>query len=240
MKYPLIYLSIVAAVIAGVTCAVAQQGADLRTWTDTRGRTIEASLVRVDGSSVQLKKRDGKVYTVPIDRLSEQDRAFIRKESTQPTQGNSEAVESTDAKHVRTVLDLKFGDKHYRPGAVFTIEPEKDEVIKGNCSLTFKCTRTTGSSAIPYRLCVAIVAKESGGEMMSMTSPYVQVNGNWTSTPTWPVAQKEKAIDFPVSFGDSGPFSQKIHGKGWVYLFVDDGKGNPLSNIVSVEADVAR
>lgn len=53
--------------------------ADLRTWKDTKGRMIEASLVESSDSIVKLKKRDGNVYTVQLVQLSDADRAFIKE-----------------------------------------------------------------------------------------------------------------------------------------------------------------
>lgn len=57
--------------------AVPADQSDMRTWTDVEGRTVEASLVSSSDSAVKLKKRDGKVYSVPLDRLSQTDRAFV-------------------------------------------------------------------------------------------------------------------------------------------------------------------
>lgn len=64
------------------------QDATYRTWTDSTGEyRIEASLVRVVGDTVVLKKQDGKITRVPIDRLSRDDqriaRAYLRPDSPQ-------------------------------------------------------------------------------------------------------------------------------------------------------------
>jgi CubicO group peptidase (beta-lactamase class C family) len=51
-----------------------------RTWTEAAtGRKIEADLVSSDASSVVLATRDGKRFTLPLDRLSADDRAFALK-----------------------------------------------------------------------------------------------------------------------------------------------------------------
>ena len=39
-----------------------------RTWTSTDGRKVEASLLTTDGTSVSIKLRDGKVFSLPLDR----------------------------------------------------------------------------------------------------------------------------------------------------------------------------
>ncbi len=50
-----------------------------RQWTDGTGVfTVEAELVEVSGDSVRLRKPDGQVVTVPLDRLSAADRDYLR------------------------------------------------------------------------------------------------------------------------------------------------------------------
>ena len=61
-----------------------------REWTDTTGRfTIHAELLDVNGPTVRLRGNDGKVVSVPIDRLSEADRRYLasRREPTEPGAG---------------------------------------------------------------------------------------------------------------------------------------------------------
>lgn len=49
-----------------------------RTWTDTTGRyTIDADLVEVKEGNVVLKKADGELVSVPIDKLSRADRQYL-------------------------------------------------------------------------------------------------------------------------------------------------------------------
>jgi hypothetical protein len=50
-----------------------------RTWTDTTGRfTMEAALADRSSATVVLRKRDGTTSSIPVDRLSEQDRAYLQ------------------------------------------------------------------------------------------------------------------------------------------------------------------
>ena len=56
-----------------------------RTWTSSDGKTLEADFVSTDGNSVTLKRaRDGKDFTIPLDRLSEEDQVFVREEAEKP------------------------------------------------------------------------------------------------------------------------------------------------------------
>ena len=47
---------------------------EFRVWTDVRGKTVEARLVRVENHIVVLEKRDGQEINIPIERLRESDR----------------------------------------------------------------------------------------------------------------------------------------------------------------------
>jgi len=50
-----------------------------RQWTDSTGVfTIEAELIEVSGGNVRLRKADGQIVTVPLDRLSAADRDYVR------------------------------------------------------------------------------------------------------------------------------------------------------------------
>ncbi|GAB6188180.1 SHD1 domain-containing protein [Thermopirellula anaerolimosa] len=61
-----------------VLLLVASAAAEVRTWKDKTGKfSIRAELVESDGTTVKLKRADGKVISVPVDRLSDQDRQFL-------------------------------------------------------------------------------------------------------------------------------------------------------------------
>jgi len=50
-----------------------------RVWTSIVGTTLEAEFVELEDSVAVLKKGDGSVLRVPLDKLSEQDRRWIRQ-----------------------------------------------------------------------------------------------------------------------------------------------------------------
>jgi hypothetical protein len=55
----------------------------MRTWVDSSGKhRVEAELVRVAGTNVLLRNSEGKQVTVPIARLSNDDRAFLRQQQS--------------------------------------------------------------------------------------------------------------------------------------------------------------
>jgi predicted peptidase len=49
-----------------------------RTWTSVDGRKLEAEMVTATATSVTLKNAAGQTFTIPIDRLSPQDRVVIQ------------------------------------------------------------------------------------------------------------------------------------------------------------------
>ena len=59
--------------------------APARTWTSTDGKSLEATFVSATETQVTLKRdKDGKVFTLPLDRLIETDRTFIKEEAKAP------------------------------------------------------------------------------------------------------------------------------------------------------------
>ena len=50
----------------------------LREWKDSTGRqTIQATLIEIRGDHINLKRADGRVFTVPLARFSEKDRQYV-------------------------------------------------------------------------------------------------------------------------------------------------------------------
>jgi CubicO group peptidase (beta-lactamase class C family) len=66
-----------------VVCMAAMlrgSGLEARTWTEAAtGRKIEAEMVSSDGSNVVVATRDGRRLTIPLARLTEDDKAFVQK-----------------------------------------------------------------------------------------------------------------------------------------------------------------
>ncbi len=57
----------------------------LRTWTDTAGtHTIQARLIGFQEGKIRLEKADGKIISLPIDKLSPADQRFVRSATVEP------------------------------------------------------------------------------------------------------------------------------------------------------------
>ncbi|MDB4354001.1 prolyl oligopeptidase family serine peptidase [Akkermansiaceae bacterium] len=56
--------------------------APARTWTSTDGKPLEAAFVSATATEVTLKRdKDGRIFTLPLNRLIEADRTFIKEEA---------------------------------------------------------------------------------------------------------------------------------------------------------------
>jgi hypothetical protein len=62
---------------------------EARTWTDVQGRKIEAEFVSATATDVTLKLASGKDATLPLNRLSQEDLAYIRESAAEG--GNKDA-----------------------------------------------------------------------------------------------------------------------------------------------------
>ncbi|MDB2673762.1 SHD1 domain-containing protein [Akkermansiaceae bacterium] len=102
--------------------AVLPASAKPRTFTDQKGRKIEAEIISVAGTKVTLRLTNGKNYTIPIKSLSENDQFFVKVWSTEEKSG---AKKSGDPdKTTPTIPD----NIKYR----IEIEADKERIKKGS------------------------------------------------------------------------------------------------------------
>lgn len=60
-------------------------GAQVRTWTDVTGRfTTEAELAGFEDGIVRLKKSDGKIVSLPLEKLSKADQQYVTEQAPSP------------------------------------------------------------------------------------------------------------------------------------------------------------
>ena len=85
----------IALVCLSLASIAAVGSAEERTWTDTTGRSMKAEFLRLEGTDVVFRK-DGKEVTVPLSRLSPQDRDAVNALSEQAESENPFEVEPVD------------------------------------------------------------------------------------------------------------------------------------------------
>lgn len=73
MKFPLLPL------VALCSLLYSSAHAEFRVWANTSGQNVDAELVSAEGDDVTFRLRNGKLTTFSITKLSEADRAYIKK-----------------------------------------------------------------------------------------------------------------------------------------------------------------
>ena len=68
-------------VVSVIVLAADPVQAEMRTWTDSSGAyKVEAELVDENDGTVRLKRGDGRIVSLPLDRLSPADQAYVRNQ----------------------------------------------------------------------------------------------------------------------------------------------------------------
>jgi len=123
-----------------------------RMWTDNTGKfSVEAEFVEVKDGKVLLKKDNGKVFQVPIERLSDADQRYVASRGEQP-QSQVDAVEKTaraflvatkeaDDDAIKAVLTKK-GREKYSDGSSGPPGPRAGFKIGGGYAQDAPATRT--------------------------------------------------------------------------------------------------
>lgn len=82
-------------------------------WTDSTGTyRTEAEFVEVRGQTVLLKKTDGVTISVPLDRLSQTDRDFIKQLATGAAGAGTLATEISFEREIRPLIKEHCGRCH--------------------------------------------------------------------------------------------------------------------------------
>ncbi|MCY2993038.1 MAG: SHD1 domain-containing protein [Planctomycetota bacterium] len=62
-----------------VVVSISSSDSKARTWTDRKGRTVEANYVAFNDGKVRINRiSDGKVFDVPLESLIDADQAFVQ------------------------------------------------------------------------------------------------------------------------------------------------------------------
>ena len=64
-------------------CKICIAEENFRTWIRSDGRTIEAKFVEQNGNEIKIKNEEGRIITIPLDRLSKSDQDYAKKASLQ-------------------------------------------------------------------------------------------------------------------------------------------------------------
>ncbi|MDF7824332.1 hypothetical protein P4B35_09940 [Pontiellaceae bacterium B12227] len=191
--------------------------AAIKTWTNTKGKTIRAELLRVDGDEVVLKFK-GREVNLAIKELSDKDRQFIREwvedqDAGKPEDSASPAVSSASEPWL-------FGTLLQCNGKVQTVE-------KALSRKTIK--EVSRELETPHSLKIGLALPK--GFDPSKPQRVVWVSGAINSA-----QQRAKG-----NIGAMNPFVKTAIAAGWAVIAVDTDNGNPRKedNVLDQGGDLA-
>ena len=96
-----------------------------RTWTDSTGKfTVEATLIEAKDDQVNLKRSDGKIVTLPMDRLTHTDQEFAQEAVEESTvAGDSPSDAEANADHDKSPTPQSVEDGRPPPSATEPLLP---------------------------------------------------------------------------------------------------------------------
>ncbi|MCB1204468.1 MAG: hypothetical protein KDN18_09430 [Verrucomicrobiae bacterium] len=113
-----------------------------RTWTSNDGRTIEASFEGAEGDKVRLRLANGTIATVPLERLSKEDAAFVKAQATATASGTG--TNPPASKEWPRSIDIGATPD---PETV-TEDPEKKEFVYRSGHYEFHCDSKLTSTVV--------------------------------------------------------------------------------------------
>jgi aspartyl protease family protein len=176
-----------------VTLAVAATAAE-RSWKSADGKfTIEAELVDADGTIARLKRADGRVVSVPVNKLSRADQDFIAsqgKPAAQPEEADSPLPKSSGAslEEAKKVLEGK-GLKVLSAGFQLPDEAKLGAALR-EVTLLQKAMRQAAAEL------AAVEAQEAQGQqaIAQLTQLNVQLNAQLANVKPNDIALNNKLV----------------------------------------------
>ncbi len=136
-----------------------------RTWTDYRGKTVEAEFIGESYGTLTLKTAEGNMLKIAISKLSKADQEFVRAlnaEKSSSTPGLAFKSEDAGAKRAKVVAGDPEVVKQMAPGTVF------QRRAKGDTGISYHVYTPTGFDAQnPPPLIVSFSPGGSGMQMVN-------------------------------------------------------------------------
>jgi len=124
--------------------AVAQTtGPGARTWTSSDGKKMEAAFLGREGAGVKVRMANGATFTIPLDRLSPEDQAYVRQQPAGETS-------TTKPGGLAALKEWPRGvalDEPPQP-TVVTEDPAKKEFVYRSGHYEFRCDSKLGSNVV--------------------------------------------------------------------------------------------
>ena len=209
------------------------------TLTSTDGRKIKVELQHATDSAVTVRRADGQTFTLPLERLIPENRAYIarwQKQNRAPAPGMSPFGSSADdvsakynrskAKRVSTVKDLESAVKKAQPGDVILIEAGTYDNV--NLSLS-----TPGTKEKP----IILGAVNPGKVTLKNNSQINFVSEHWIVRDLFFFDSEERAKKQPMIYFRGGD-----HNRATNCLLLRNGQGTMVASrpLASGSLDFAR
>jgi hypothetical protein len=134
------------AVAAALILYTVGRAVQARTWTDRKGRQLEAQFITSKDGNVTIKRQsDGKQFTVPLTSLSDSDQEFVRSQTATskpvPTESaNTRKPSDHVDSEILTFLDAKMSD-HLTMSKSLDGKVAMDAVGRPGCNVLAKDIR---------------------------------------------------------------------------------------------------
>lgn len=127
-------------------CLPAIASAEIRKWTNKAGVAIDAEMTAVDitARTITIKKADGQIFTIPIDALSDADKAFAAAEwkKMQAAPAGVTTPVLPAAPGAPPAVAPEVAGKPAPPRPALTIIPAKSFKVPGNADFIAKALKT--------------------------------------------------------------------------------------------------
>ncbi len=197
------------ALLVAIVILAPGAGSPTRTWSDTSGKfSVEAELVEVKGGKVLLKKADGSELIVPLAKLSEADRDFLKSQTaaTSVEALSPEDLKAIAAKATEFYEDLRTEERTVAAGLLTAKGQEMFEggksAVKGlptpdkstRAIRTGRAQREGSTTEVPVKVTV-------GGQSVSTKLHFLEEESEWrvfAISATFP--DGEKTLNFEAAF----------------------------------------
>ncbi|MES2659968.1 MAG: SHD1 domain-containing protein [Verrucomicrobiota bacterium] len=208
--------------------------AEVRTWTDTQDRKIEASLARIEGQSVVLKLKDGREVPYPLAKLSEADRKNVEENRKSlaaiapPGKGPADSSKTLN-------FDAPWPDmiKFSEDPEINTVEEnaEKKRFIYESANYRYLCDVRLSKSVVK-----GFAVMFEATHLYCRTLP-LAINGGVRTSGKFQILLFEKLEDYVRAGGPSGSAGVFIGGKNAVLVPLDSLGVKPVGSSYMLDRD---
>lgn len=129
-----------------------------RTWTDRKGRTIEADLISSKEGVVRIKRKDGKLFNLKMEQISDEDQEYVKTASEEQTDSQGDIAQPNQSDWLVEAATARQIE-HYG--------------IRTNPTVTLKATKGLTLYEVTWRL-TAVVGDATAAESHAKANNYVK------------------------------------------------------------------